>query len=77
LVELADRFARHPKGSLPEKCKDPNALRRCYDLRKCPTVTHHSVLEPHIRRTVELLLQQRGVVLAVPDPTELDCSGLT
>jgi hypothetical protein len=77
LVDLADRFARHPRGSLPEKCKDPNALRRCYDLMKCPAVTHHSVLEPHIRRTIDLLLRQRGVVLIVHDPTELDYSGLT
>src|SRR5436190_13802371 len=77
LVDLADRFARHPKGSLPEKSKDPNALRRCYDLMKCPAVTHQSVLEPHIDRTIDLLLQQRGVVLMVHDPTELDYSGLT
>ena len=77
LVDLADRFARHPRGSLPEKSKDPNALRRCYDLMKCPTVTHQSVLEPHIRRTIDLLLQQHGVVLVVHDPTELDFSGLT
>jgi hypothetical protein len=77
LVDLADRFARHPRGSLPEKCKDPNALRRCYDLMNCPRVTHHSVLEPHRHRTIDLLLQQRGVVLVVHDPTELDYSGLT
>jgi hypothetical protein len=77
LVDLADRFARHPRGSLPEKCKDPNALRRCYDLMKSPAVTHPRVLEPHIRRTSELLLQQHGVVLLVHDPTELDFSGLT
>jgi hypothetical protein len=77
LVDLANRFARHPRGSLPEKCKDPNALRRCYDLMKSPPVTHEAVLEPHIRRTIDLLLQQRGVVLVVHDPTELDYSGLT
>ena len=77
LVDLADCFARHPRGSLPEKSKDPNTLRRCYDLMKCPSVTHQSVLEPHIDRTIELLLQQRGVVLVVHDPTELDYSGLT
>jgi hypothetical protein len=77
LVDLADRFARHPRGSLPEKCKDSNALRRCYDLMKCPTVTHQSVLQPHIDRTIELVLQQHVVVLLVHDPTELDYSGLT
>jgi hypothetical protein len=77
LVDLADRFARHPRGSLPEKCKDPNALRRCYDLMKCPALTHPSVLQPHVHRTIDLLVQQRGVVLALHDPTELDYSGLT
>jgi hypothetical protein len=76
LVDLADRFARHPSGSLPQKCQDPNALRRCYDLMKCPAVTHQSVLDPHVRRTTDLLLRQRGVVLVVHDPTELDYSGL-
>jgi hypothetical protein len=29
LVDLADRFARHPGGSLPDKCGDPKALQRC------------------------------------------------
>src|SRR6516162_9305337 len=76
LVDLADRFARHPSGSLPQKCQDPNALRRCYDLMKCPAVTHQSVLDPHVRRTTDLLLRERGVVLVVHDPTELDYSGL-
>ena len=33
LVELADRLVQHPGGSLPEKFPDPNALRRCDDLR--------------------------------------------
>lgn len=75
LVELADRFARHPKGSLPEKAQDPNPLRRCYDLMNNPAVTHHHVLEPHRRRTLDLLVQQRGVVRIVHDPTELDSSG--
>src|SRR3984957_19867472 len=77
LVDLANRVARHPKGTLPDKTKDPKAYRRCCDLMSCPTVTHESVLDPHIDRTIDLLLKQHGVVLIVHDPTELDYSGLT
>ena len=46
LMELANRFARHPNGTLPHKCKCPKALRRCYDLMKTKAVTHKAVLEP-------------------------------
>jgi len=77
LVDVADRCARHPAGSLPQKFKDPNALRRCYDLMNCRGVTHASVLAPHVQRTVELLVQQRGVVLNIHDGSELDFSTLT
>jgi hypothetical protein len=77
LVELADRFLAHPSGTLPHKCKCPNALRRCYDLMKTPAVTHQAVLQPHVRRTLRLVRQQTGVVLFLHDLTELDYSGLT
>jgi hypothetical protein len=77
LIDLANRCHSHPHGTLPHKTKDPNALNRCYTLMKAPCVTHHSVLDPHIRRTIDLIMQQRGVVLIVHDPTELDYSGLT
>jgi hypothetical protein len=77
LVELADRFFRHPSGTLPHKCKCPKALRRCYDLMKSRAVTHEAVLTPHVRRTLRLVRQQTGVVLFLHDATELDYSGLT
>jgi hypothetical protein len=77
LMDLAERFARHPGGSLPQKCKDPNALRRCYDLMGCPAVTPERVLEPHAQRTLRLVQRHRGAVLYVPDTTELDYTGLT
>jgi hypothetical protein len=77
LVDLADRFGRHPHGSLPHKCKDPNALRRCYDLMNADAVTHEAVLAPHVQRTLRLVQQQCGVVLIVHDGSELDYSGLT
>jgi transposase-like protein len=76
LIDLANRFARHPSGTLPHKCKCPNALRRCYDLMKVPAVTHQSVLQPHVFRTLRLIRQQQGVVLALHDGSELDYSGL-
>lgn len=74
LVDLADRFARHPEGSLPAKCQDPNTLRRCYDLMNTPEVTHARVLEAHRQRTLDLICEQRGVVLQIHDTTELDFS---
>src|SRR5580698_607455 len=77
LVDLADRFTRHPGGTLPQKLKDPNALRRCYDLMKARAVTHARVLEPHAHRTIEALLQQHDVVLILHDGSELDYSSLT
>lgn len=77
LVDLADRLCRHPHGSLPHKCKDPNALRRCYDLMNVPAVTHEAVLAAHVQRTLRLVQQQRGVVLILHDGSELDYSGLT
>jgi hypothetical protein len=77
LLDLANRFSRHPNGTLPHKCKCPNALRRCYDLMKVPAVTHQAVLEPHVHRTLRLIRQQRGVVLLLHDGSELDYSGLT
>ncbi len=77
LVDLANRFARHPGGTLPQKCQDPNVLRRCYDLMNCDAVTHERVLEPHVQRVLRLACEQDGVVLILHDVTELDFSGLT
>jgi hypothetical protein len=77
LVDLADRCARHPGGTLPQKFKDPNALRRCYDLMNCRAVTHARVLEPHARHTLEAALRHDGVVLSIHDGSELDFSTLT
>jgi hypothetical protein len=77
LIDLADRFFKHPSGTLPHKCKCPKALRRCYDLMKADPVTHQAVLTPHVQRTLRLVQQQRGVVLHLHDGSELDYSGLT
>src|SRR5437660_9417109 len=72
LVDLANHLSRHPRGSLPEKLKDPNALRRCYDLMNTDTLTHASVLRPHVQRTAKLLLKHQGVALCLGDITEMD-----
>ena len=77
LVDLADRIARHPSGTLPDKLKDPRALRRCYDLLNCPAVTHERVLRPHVQRTIASVQQQSGVVLMPHDGTELNYSHIT
>ena len=72
LVDLANRMAKHPSGSLPDKLKDPNALRRCYDLMNTEPVTHSAVLQPHVRHTAQRLLEHKGVALCLHDTTELD-----
>jgi hypothetical protein len=77
LVDLANRMAMHPSGSLPDKFKDPNALRRCYDLMNTETVTHAAVLQPHVRHTAQRLLEHRGIALCLHDTTELDFTSHT
>src|SRR3954470_15482695 len=77
LVDLANRLARHPSGSLPDKLKDPNALRRCYDLMNTDPVTHAAVLQPHVHHTAERLLEHTGVALCLHDTTELDFTSHT
>lgn len=75
LVELADGILAQPRGSLPDKFSDPNALTRCYRLMNTPEVTHRAVLEPHRQLTLEKIRRHDGVVLLVSDVTELDYSG--
>ncbi len=77
LVDMANRMVKHPRGSLPEKLQDPNALRRLYDLMNTESVTHASVLQPHINRTAHLLLEHQGVALCLHDIEELDFTGHT
>ena len=77
LVDVADRFARHPGGSLPDKCADPKALQRCYTLMNAPAVTHAAVLAAHVEHTLDVLRDQQGILLCLHDTTELDYTGLT
>jgi hypothetical protein len=76
LVRLADRIARHPGGTLPDKLAAPADLKALYRLVNRPTVTHAAVLQPHQQRTRALMLAHRDeVVLQIHDPTELDYTG--
>jgi hypothetical protein len=76
LVDLAERFARHPGGTLPEKLKSPAALKAAYRLMERKEVTHSAVLQPHRQETLENIAQHDGPVLVIHDATELDYNGL-
>jgi hypothetical protein len=76
LVMLADSLARHPGGTLPQKIKDPAALRAGYRLMQRPEVTHASVLAAHQAETNRVVKEHQGPLLAISDATELDYSGL-
>jgi hypothetical protein len=75
LIDLANRLARHPQGTLPHKLHDPHALRRCYDLMNHPRVTHAAVLGAHAEHTARRVLAHGGVVLCLHDTSELDFTG--
>jgi hypothetical protein len=76
LVETADRLLLHPGGTLPDKLSDPADLKGLYRLVEHPTVTHSSVLAPHVDRTLQLMRECPSVVLILHDDTVLDFSGL-
>ena len=76
LVDLAERFARHPGGTLPEKLKSPAALKAAYRLMERKEVTHSAVLQPHREETLRSIAQHDGPVVVIHDATELDYSGL-
>jgi hypothetical protein len=77
LVDLADRLAQHPGGSLPQKFGDPRALRRCYDLMNTPAVTHAAVLQAHVDHTFAQVHACSDVVLFLHDTTVLVYTGHT
>jgi hypothetical protein len=74
LVDSARRISLHPGGTLPEKHRDPAAYRATLRLMNHPTVTHRSVLQPHIQATLESLRGIPTTVLIVEDIVELDYS---
>lgn len=76
LIMLADSLTRHPGGTLPQKIRDPAALRAAYRLMERPEVTHASVLASHQAETIRVIEEHHGPLLAISDATELDYSGL-
>ena len=75
LVDLANRIARRPDGSLPHQLHDPAAYRACCRLVNQTAVTHDAVLRPHCQATLEALRRRTRPVLLVHDTTTLDYSG--
>jgi hypothetical protein len=72
LVELADRLALHPGGSLPEKLSSAAQLRAAYRLMARPEVTHEAVFSGHREATLARAAEHDGRLLAICDTTELD-----
>ena len=77
LVRAADQILQHPGGTLPQKFRDPADLDGFYRMANRKEVTHSAVLEPHRRRTLDLMRQAQEPVLTIHDTTELDYTGLT
>ncbi len=72
LVEIADRLASHPGGSLPEKLASAAQLRAAYRLMARPEVTHEAVFAGHREATLARAAAHEGRLLAICDTTELD-----
>lgn len=75
LVHCADRIARHPGGSLPEKMHAAADLKGLYRLMNNPKVTHRGILQPHLEQTRRAVQDHPGIVLIVHDTTELNLTG--
>ena len=77
LIHSVDEICRHPGGTLPDKLKQPCALRAFYLLMNRPEVTHAVLLQAHAERTQRLIRTCAGVVLLIHDATELDYTSKT
>src|SRR5438445_12567195 len=71
LVQLANRLAAHPGGTLPDKLAHPPDLRAFYRLVNQPAVTHDAVLQPHYQRTRQRMAEGPQTVLVLQDTTAL------
>ena len=76
LVASAAAMAKHPGGTLPNKMNNPAVLKGFYRLMDSDAVTHETVLQPHIDRTLDHMRAHESTVLILHDTTELDYSGL-
>jgi hypothetical protein len=70
LVQVAERIARRPKGSLPDKMGSPKELRGLYRLMNNKHVTHDAVLSEPYRRTRAVIEASQEDVLLIHDTTE-------
>jgi hypothetical protein len=77
LVQLANRLAAHPGGTLPAKLSHPADLRAFYRLVNQDDVTHAAVLQPHCQQTLTRMRACSTPVLVLQDTTELDYTSLT
>src|SRR5262249_59947256 len=72
LVRCADRIARRPGASLPDKMQSPSDLKGLYRLVNNQKVTHRGVTQPHFDLTRQAIAQHQGTTLIIHDTTELD-----
>ena len=73
LVQLADRMAHRPGGSLPEKLNSPKDLKAMYRLFDCESVTHQAILKAHQQYLFEtVLVSGARFTLILHDSTELE-----
>jgi hypothetical protein len=75
LVRVAEQICRHPGGTLPTTLANPAAYKAMDRLMNEATVTHASVLQPHLERTRARAAQHTDVLLFLHDLTVLDYSG--
>lgn len=73
LVELADRMAHRPGGTLPEKFNAPKDLKAMYRLFGCDQVTHQAILAAHQKYLMDDVFPSRSsLTLIIHDATELE-----
>jgi hypothetical protein len=77
LQKVVEQVVAHPSVSFPKRFHDPVQLQAFYRLMKHKSVSHGSVLAPHLAATHERMRKTPGVVLCLHDTTVLDYSGLT
>jgi hypothetical protein len=71
VVELATALAQHPTASLPEACGTGAMLKAAYRFFSNDAIEPQDLLQSHVEATYSRL-EQRPLVLAVQDTTEVD-----
>jgi len=73
LVRIVEDLAASPESSVPLASRDRAALQGMYDFWSNPRIKAASILDAHVWSAVNRS-ENRGVVLAIQDTTELDYS---